>query len=624
MSKLMGSNHDPVRKSAWRYNLLFYIVFILFAILLGRLAYVQLIEGENYLAKAESFRSKAITINASRGLIKDINGEVLVDNITVWTITFEIDENLEQDYDAIAETLARLTCNPESTDEETVAKEKETILRNMDIGPIFQASKYIPRIVKRDIDECTRAYIEEHRSELPGVDVIRDEIRNYIYDDFMAQVIGYTRGIPTYEMDYYVARGYRMTDRVGRYGLEKQYEEILRGQDGYYEVEVSSDYLKLETGKTVNPISGNNLIVTVNREFQQSVEAILEKYVTQLSEKSEDVTLATAVVLDINSGAVRAMGNYPRYNPNWFNGIVSTELYQTSIMPYEGNTAIRSRYEIGSASKPLTVLAGLETGAIDLNTVVNDIGRIPYDKNALGETLYLRNYGGRSMGPINLKSALKYSSNVFMGEISLRMAELYGIDQTMDYYRYYGNMLGLGLKTGIDLPEELAGVVAANKNYVMQAIGQNDTYTALQLAQYAATIGNGGYKIEPYVVEAIEERRATEELGKVLYKHETKVLNQLDVDPENLRAVQEGMAMVTEVGGTAAGSFYNSKVKVAAKTGTAEVSGNKAAHTIIMGYAPYENPVMAFSVIVPHGDITGFAAGTIAREIIDEYFRIYK
>ncbi len=624
MSKATGTEQNPVRRSAWRYNLLFYIVFILFAVLLGRLAYVQLIEGESYLKKAEAFRSKAIPISASRGLIKDINGDVLVDNITVWTITFEIDDNLKQDYDEIAETLARLTCDPVANDAEALAKEKETILRNMDIGPVFQSSKYIPRIVKRDIDECTRAYIEEHRSELPGVDVVRDEIRNYIYDDFMAQVLGYTRGIPSHEAAYYVAQGYRLTDRVGRYGLEKQYEEILRGQDGYYLVEVSSDYLRLETGETVNPVSGNNLILTVNKEFQQSVEAILEKYVSRLNEKNENVTVATAVVLDINTGAVRAMGNYPRYNPNWFNGVVTTELYQTSIMPYEGNMAIRSRYEIGSASKLLTVLAGLETGAIGLNTVVNDAGRIAYDKNALGETLYLRNLGGRAMGPINLKNALKLSSNVFMGEISLRMADLYGIDQTMEYYRYYGNMLGLGSKTGIDLPEELSGVVAANKNYVMQAIGQNDTYTALQLAQYTATIGNGGYKMEPYLVEAVEERRAIEELGKVLYKREPKVLNQIDVDPAHLAAVQEGMAMVTESGGTAAGAFYNSQVKVAAKTGTAEVYGKRAAHTIITGYAPYDNPVMAFSVIVPHGSVDGFAAGTIAREIVDEYFRIYK
>ncbi len=621
MSNSTGTGLGTNRRSTFRYNLLFYIVFILFAILVGRLAYIQLIEGENYLAQAESFRSKSIPINASRGFIKDVNGDILVDNITAWTITFEIDDEVNQDYEQIAETLAKLTSKGAADDSEEFLKEKELILKNMDVGTPFQSSKYIPRIVKRDVDNSTRAYIEEHQLELPGVNVIYDEIRNYIYDDFMAQVLGYTRSIPSTEVDYYKAAGYKLTDRVGRYGLEKQYEDVLRGQDGSYQVEVSSKYLKLEVGEVINPVSGNNLLLTIDKGFQQSVEQILEKHVTALNAEHEEVTLATAVVLDLNTGAVKAMGNYPRYNPNWFNGVVSSELYQTSIMPYEGNTAIRGRYEIGSSSKPITVLAGLETGAINLNTVINDQGRIAYDRNPFGDPLYLRNYGGRAMGRITIQEALKFSSNVYMGEISLRMKEIYGIDQTMEYYRYYGNMLGVGNKTGIDLPEELAGIVANNRNYVMQSIGQNDTYTALQLAQLAATIGNGGYLMEPYLVEAIEEKSDNEDLGKILYKREPKVINELDVKPEHLSAIQRGMEMVTEQGGTAYGSFYGSQVKVAAKTGTSEVS-NRTAHTIITGYAPADNPEIAFSVIVPHGDVRGFAAGTIAREIVDEYFRL--
>lgn len=621
MSSPTENSFDQNRKATFRYNLLFYIVFILFALLVGRLAYLQLIQGEDYLAQAESFRSKSIPINASRGLIKDINGDVLVDNITAWTISFEIDDELEQDYDQISDVLAKLTSKGAADDSEAFLKEKESILKNMDVGPVFQAPKYIPRVVKRGIDDSTRAYIEEHRLELPGVSVISDEIRNYIYGDFMAQVIGYTRGIPSNETDYYLARGYKLTDRVGRYGLEKQYEDVLKGQDGSYQVEVSSAYLKLEAGEINNPVSGNNVLLTVDKNFQHAVEQILERNVTELNEKHEDIKLATAVVLDLNTGAVRAMGNYPRYNPNWFTDVVSTELYQTYIMPYEGNTAIRGRYEIGSASKPITVLAGLESGAIGLNTVINDQGRIAYDRNPLGQILYLRNYGGRALGRINIQDALKYSSNVFMGEISLKMKEMYGIDQTMEFYRYYGNMLGVGTKTGIDLPEELAGIVADNRNYVMQSIGQNDTYTALQLAQLAATIGNGGYLMEPYLIEAIEERSASEGLGKILYKHETNVINELDVVPDHLRVIQEGMEGVTSTGGTAYGSFYGSQVKVAAKTGTSEVA-NRAAHTIITGYAPADSPEIAFSVIVPHGDVPGFAAGNIAREIIDEYFRI--
>lgn len=606
-----------------RFNLLFFIIFILFAILIFRLAYIQLIEGEDYLALAETNRTKTIPISAPRGLIKDTNGEILVSNKTVWTITFEIDEEIVQDYDDIASTLADLLTN----NEEDKQKKKDTIIKSMDIGPYpyYRASKYIPRIIEVDINDLTRAYIEEHKSDLPGVEVMSDQMRNYIYGDFMAQVIGYTRSIPNNDIELYRALGYKMTDHIGIYGLEKQYENILHGQDGEYILEVSSDYSKIEQRKLSDPMPGNNLILTINKRFQEAVEKSLEETINILKGKTDDATLATAVVMDVNTGAVLAMGNYPRYDPNWYNGPISQELYENYIMPYEANTAIRGRYAIGSSVKPITVITALESGIIGIDTVINDRGRIAYDKNALGQTLYMNNYGGKALGPINITSALKYSSNVFMAEIALKMRDKYGIEETLNIMRYYSSMFGLGVKTGIDLPEELSGNISTNKNYVQQSIGQNDTYTAIQLAQYASTIANNGYKMEPYLVEAIEERSSSDELGKILYKHEPNVLNMVDVTPENLKAVQNGMYQVTQPGGTAYYPFNGLPIKVAAKTGTAQAANqNKEDHTIIIGYAPYDNPQIAFSVIVPHGSVGGIAAGSIARDIIDAYLEYYQ
>lgn len=621
MKTLIKSKKQKTPISISRLNLLFFLIFILFAVIIFRLAYIQLIEGENYKDLAETNRTKAIPISAPRGLIKDANDEILVSNKTVWTITFEINEEIEQDFDGIATKLADLLAE---TDDDK-QKKKETILKSMDIGPYYRASKYIPRIVEVDINDKTRAYIEEHRSELPGIEVISDQMRNYIYGDFMAQVIGYTRSIPDSNLEYYQALGYKMTDHIGIYGLEKQYENILHGQDGENVVEVSSDYSKVEQKTSKDPIPGNNIILTIDRRFEEAIEKSLEKTINNLTEKTDDAKLATAVVLDVNTGAVLAMANYPRFDPNWYNGPISQELYQNYIMPYEANTAIRGRYAIGSSVKPLTVITALEKDIIEIDTAIYDRGRIAYDKNASGQTLYMNNYNGKAFGSITLKGALKYSSNVFMAEIALRMRDKYGIDETLDIMRYYDNMFGLGVKTGIDLPEELSGYISTNKNFVQQSIGQNDTFTAIQLAQYVSTIANGGYRMEPYLVEAIEEGNTSDSSGKILYKHEPNVLNKIDVSSENLEAVQDGMYQVTQPGGTAYYSFIGLPINVAAKTGTAQAADkSKEDHSIIIGYAPYENPQIAFAIIVPHGAVGGSSAGPIARDIITAYLDFYQ
>ncbi|MGD9677318.1 MAG: peptidoglycan D,D-transpeptidase FtsI family protein [Vulcanibacillus sp.] len=621
MKSIIKTKKQRVHISVSRFNFLFFIIFLLFGAIIFRLAYIQLIEGEKYKDLAEINRTKSIPISAPRGLIKDSNNEILVSNKTVWTITFEINEEIDQDFDNIAMVLADLLTDSDAKKEE----KKNSILESMDIGPFYKASKYIPRIIEVDVDDNIRAYIEEHKLDIPGVEVISDQMRNYIYGDFMAQVIGYTRSIPTSETEYYQALGYKLTDHVGIYGLEKQYENILYGQDGQNVFEVSSDYSKVEQKTSTGPIPGNNIILTIDRRFEEAVEKSLEDTVLKAKEKTDDVELATAVVLDVNTGAVLAMANYPRFDPNWYNGPISQELYQNYIMPYEANTAIRARYPIGSSAKPLTVLVGLEKEVIGINTVIYDGGRIAYDRNAIGQTLYMNNYNGKAFGSITLKGALKYSSNVFMTEIALRLKNKYGIAETLDIMRYYNNMFGLGVKTGIDLPEELPGYLSTTKNYVQQSIGQNDTYTVLQLAQYTSTIANGGYKLEPYLVEAIEEGGTSGATQNIIYKHEPKVLNKIDVSPENLKAVQEGMYQVTQPGGTAYYSFIGLPIKVAAKTGTAQASDkSKEDHTIIMGYAPYDNPQIAFAVIVPHGSVSGISAGLIARDIIEAYLEFYQ
>lgn len=620
MKPLLKAKKKKKPITVTRLNILFFIIFILFAVIIFRLAFVQLINGDEYSELAEYTRTKTIPISAPRGLIKDANNVVLASNETVWTITFEINDEIEQDFDGIATILASLLAETE----EELEEKKDEILKNMDVGPYFRASKYIPRVIQIDIDEKARAYIEEHLADLPGVTVMADQIRNYVYNTFMAQTIGYTRVISDSQLDYYQALNYKPTDRVGAYGLEKEYETVLHGADGEYVVEVDSDYSTVEQKSEENPVPGNNLILTIDMNFQKAVEKSLEKVVKGLQEKTEDVTLATAVVMDPNDGAVLAMANYPSYDPNWYNGPISQEFYDKNIVLYEANTAIRGRYAIGSTAKPLTVSMALEEGIIAANTVVNDRGRIAYGYDYKGDTIYMKNYGGRAFGLITLSKALKYSSNVYMTEIALRMVKQRGIDTTLETMRYYDNMFGLGTMTGIDLPEELSGYISRNKNYVQHSIGQDDTFTCIQLAQYVSTIANDGYKMEPYLVKEIEEGSSMGGSGKIIYEHDPKVLNKVDVSLENLKLVQGGMKEVTERGGTAYYYFTGLPMEVAAKTGTAEAPDKrKNDHSIIMGYAPYDDPQVAFAVIVPYGAGNGASSGQVARDILEGYIDIY-
>lgn len=621
----MNKAKDKKNSSIFRLNLLFFLVFLLFAAIIFRLSYVQLVEGDKYKAVADSNRTKTIPFTAPRGLIKDANNEVLVSNKTVWTITFQISEDTKQDFDQIATDLTRILAKPEDDQE----KLKKDIFDRMDVTPgQYKSSKYIPRVIEVDIDEKTRAYIEEHKSELVGVEVIPDQTRDYIYGDFMAQVLGYTRSIPNDDLEYYQALGYKLTDRVGRYGLEKQYENVLHGKDGEYVVEVNSRYAAVEQKEFKNPVPGNNLILTIDKEYQMAVEKSLEKNVNELRDREvkpmKDVDKATAVVLDVKTGAVLAMANYPRYDPNWYNGPISQELYAEHIQPYEANLAIRGRYPAGSTVKPLTVLMGLEEEVITTKTVIQDNGIIQYDRNANGDPIYMRNYGNKALGPIDLEKALQKSSNVFMTKIALDMKAKFGTYETLDKMRYYDEMFGLGVKTGIDLPEELPGNISSQPNVVQHSIGQHDTFTAIQLAQYVSTIANDGYKMRPYLVQAIEEGSVSGTSGKILQKKEPEVLSKANIDQKYFEAVQRGMYAVTQPGGTAYSALKDLPIKVGAKTGTAQAAERgKDDHAVFVGYAPYDDPEIAFAIIVPHGGGGGSSAGPIARDIIEAYIEIY-
>ncbi|MBE3554819.1 MAG: penicillin-binding protein [Thermicanus sp.] len=640
------------RRFIRRFNIIFLITFFLFVILVLRLAYMQLVEGEKYVRASEQLSIRTLSTPAPRGWIYDANGEVLVNNKPVYTITF-LDENLKKDEIlAVAERLEKilLPLNP--------AYNRVYLLEKMDSGYVYEPKKefadkvkkeqengtftfrpeewevksytpnmprYLPRSIVSDIPKEIMFTIEENRVDLPGVNVIVDSMRQYKKGAFATYILGYMRQIPSNLADEYLAKGYSLNEQVGYAGVEKSYESVLRGTNGLQEVRVNNVAKTLETKEVVAQKPGNNLVLTIDAKYQQKVEQILAEEVKNLQTRKVNplpqVNSAIAVVMDPKTGAVKALTNYPQYDPNIYNSPDFGKLYKTQVFGREQNKAIAGYFAPGSTIKMLSVMIGLQEGLVTPNEKILSTGSYKVGN------LIKRDYKPGGFGWVDARQALQKSVNTYMYELAMRLARypqsktLY--KQKFEVIDHYHGEFGLGRLTGIDLPGENIAWRAETEELGRLAdamIGQYDNYTPIQLVQYVSTIANGGYRMRPYVVQEIREPDDNlDGPGKLLWRKEPEVLNQVDIKPEWIKLVQEGMRMVAEPGGTAYSTFAGLPIQVAAKTGTVQRTGNNT-NGLMVGYAPYEDPQMAFVVVVPGGAGGSDSAGPIARRLVESYF----
>jgi penicillin-binding protein 2 len=633
-----------------RFNLIFFLIFILFVSLVLRLAYLQLVEGEKYVRAAEELSIKPVYTPATRGWIYDRNGEVLVNNKPVYTVTF-LDENLKgEEILAIAEKLEKILMP------HYPSYNRARILERMDTGYLYQAKdrdrikkkeeagdysfdpddwelvryspnlpRYLPRSIVTDVPKEVMFYIEEHRMDLPGVSVIVDSMRQYKKGAFATHILGYIKQVPANKADEYLAKGYDLSDKVGYAGVELTYEDQLRGTDGMKQVRINNQSKTIQAEEILSQKPGNNLVLTIDWKFQDKVEKILEEEVHKLQTREKDplpeVKSAIAVAMNPKTGEILAMANYPDYDLNLWNSPDFGERYATEIAGRERNQSISGTFTPGSTIKMLSVLIGLEEKLISPTEKVLSTGQY-----RIGDR-FKKDWKRGGHGWVDARKAIKESVNTYMYELAMRLADyprsksLY--KQKFKVIDYYHSQFGLGVKTGIDLPFEETAWKADSKELGRLAdamIGQYHNYTPIQLAQYVSAIANGGYRIRPHVVKEIREPVANMEgPGKLLMEIQPEVLNKVDIDPENLKVVQEGMLQVTQPGGTAYLRFAGLPIKVAAKTGTVERSGGNK-NGLIVGYAPYEDPEIVFVVVVPGGTGGSDTAGPIARRILDAYF----
>ena len=458
---------------------------------------------------------------------------------------------------------------------------------------------------------------------LSGVEIETSSVRKY-NTQYAAHLLGYTGAITSETWPTYKEKGgYTMNDYVGITGAESAFESYLKGTSGTRAIErnengkiISSQWLTdTETGESLAPQPGQNVFLTIDIDLQEQVENILASGVAGL--KSTETEGAACVVLDVNSGDILASASYPTYSLSTF----SQDYKQLSEDPLKPllNRAFQGLYPPGSTFKMITAIGALEEGIVEPYTKIRDEGRYKYWSSPQ-PACWIYNQGGGTHGLQNVSDAIKNSCNYYFYEVG-RLLGIERLDQ-------YAAMFGLGQKTGVELTES-AGVVASPEfteslggtwyegNILSVAIGQESTQvTPLQLANYIATLVNGGTRYSTHLLKTVKSN----DFSEVTYNYEPQVVSQIEIQEENLEAVKKGMLELT-TSGSVSSAFANVPVQVGAKTGSAQVSAQTNSNAVFVCFAPYDDPQIAVAIAVEHGG-SGSELGQIAAQIVTAYFSV--
>ena len=576
----------------------FIIICLVFVIFLARDVQLQVIEGNKYQQLAENNRIRLQTIPANRGIIYDRFGEALVRNIPSFNVIID-SSNLPRkqgELTILAAKLSKILDFPE----EDIQKELKNSLRLR----FFQKE-----ILLADIDHQKMLTLETELKNLPGIEIEQDIAREYIWGPSFAHVLGYMGKIASDEIEKY--RDYSLTEKIGKSGLEAQYEKVLHGSSGYREIEVDALGREKQSLGTKLPVNGLGL--------KLSIDNGLQKYLyEQLSALKQE---AVGVALDPRNGQILAMVSLPSFDNNIFSKAISNKDFQLLInTPNKPllNRVISGEYPPGSTIKPLLATAGLEEGIITRSTVINDSnGEIFVGSFRFGDW--------KIHGLTDIIKAIAESCDVFFYYVGGGYGDFkgLGIEKISQYFKMYG----FGSLTGVDLLGEKNGLVPSSqwkqdakkeKWYIGDtyhtSIGQGDLLvTPLQLAVATAAIANGGTLYRPYLVDSIIDQNK-----KVIEKIQLKVLNKNFISAKNISIVRQGMRQVV-VSGTAR-SLSALPVAVAGKTGTAEFGSGGQTHAWFTAFAPYENPQITLVILVEGGGEGSSAAVPIAREVLKWYF----
>ena len=662
-----------------RLNLLFSIVILLFMAIIGRLLYMQVLNKDFYETKLASASKTKVTTSSARGEIYDASGKPLVENTVKQVVSFT--RNNKMTAADLKETAKRLltyvgVSSPTLTDRQLVdyyladqtvyKKAVESLPRekrlDSDGNQLSESEVYNNTVESIDPDQL--AYSDDEKKEiylfsqlnavgnfatgtiatesltdtqialiasasknLPGISISTSWDRK-VLDTSLSSIVGSVSsekaGLPAEEADTYIKKGYSLNDRVGTSYLEKQYEETLQGKRSVKEIHLDK-YGNMESVENIEDgTKGNNIKLTIDLAFQDSVDALLKSYFNSElgnggAKYSEGVY---AVALNPKTGAVLSMSGI-KHDLN------TGELTQDSL------GTVTNVFVPGSVVKAATISSGWENGVLSGNQTLTD-QPIVFQGSAPIYSWYKLAYGSF---PITAVEALEYSSNAYMVQTALGiMGQTYqpnmfvgtsNLETAMGKLRATFAEYGLGASTGIDLPDESTGFTPKEydfANYITNAFGQFDNYTPMQLAQYVATIANNGVRLAPHIVEGIYGNNEQGGLGNLLQETTSKEMNKINISESDMSILQQGFYQVSHGGSalTTGRAFSNgAAVSISGKTGTAEsyvADGQQATNTNAVAYAPSDNPQIAVAVVFPHNtNLTNGVGPSIARDIINLY-----
>ena len=588
------------RNRITRLHTLLVVCLVLFAVLLGRMVYLQLWRGDYYAKQSDGNRLRQSRILAPRGIIYDSEGKELVNNLPGYAVVLQKQSSYKP------ETLQRLSNLLQMPVEEINAKIKAS------------ENFYEPILLKNNLDQQMVTKIEEQRRYMPEVMLSVQPIRNYPYHELAVHALGYVGEVSSYEIEQGLFKNISQGSLVGKGGLEKTYDKYLRGEDGAFmeEVDVAGNVVKHYD--SVQPIPGKNLKLTIDYELQKELEAFTDKHLAFLRSSgiAPGARAAAVVAIDPRNGAVRAMVSRPGYDPNWFvHGISSKNWNSINNDPNYpmNNKVITGEYPPGSTFKIVTGSAAFELKKVGLNEPIFDGGFHPMVPT-------MGNAGGEVLGWLTFIKALAMSDNVYFYELGYRV----GIDNI----EKYAHIFGFGERTGIDLEGESKGLVASKKvkreiwdedwrlgDTFNAAIGQGfNLTTPIQLSVMLSIVANGGTKYQPYLVDSIINSD-----GSLFEKPKRAEGKHIDVSQQTIDYIRMGMSATTQEGGTA--SYFAGLPKpIAGKTGTAENSHGRD-HGLFVAYGPVDDPELVVVCIVEQGGFGSIAAGPIVYKAFEEFFQ---
>ena len=670
-------NYDKIIKNRF---LIFLIGIIsLFSIVLIKISSVMIFHQKEYKESLNHLTFSTVTGTSSpRGRIYDRNYNIIVDNKSLKTITYqkgknvsnlemialaeEVSKHIDLDFNKITERNKKeyfFAKNKDYCDTLVSQKEKDKVeqrkitqneLDELKISRIppekiefSDAEKkvaylfylmnrgytYEEKIIKSDATDEEYAYISENNSKLNGFNTKIDWERIYPYGDTFKSILGTvsttSQGIPAEEKDYYLEKGYQLNDRVGLSYIEKEYEEYLKGEKDVYEVVNSHETKLLKEGSR-----GKDIVLSIDINLQQQVERILEEQIRRAKGEAntEYFDHSSVVIEDPKTGEILAMASKRIVGDRVIDN--TTSILMSPITP-------------GSVVKGASMLVGYNEGAVR-------IGEVMLDECVKVAGVAEKCSSVDNLGRINDITALAKSSNVYQFKIAIRVngqeyfrgMKMNFNQEAFDKYRAMYHSFGLGVNTEIDLPTESHGYSSTDKaagNLLDFVMGQYETYTPMQLSQYITTIANGGERLAPHLLKEVHSSSETDEIGKLEKTVEKKVLNTIDTKPEYMARVKEGfIAVLNSPGGYGVG-YMNPAMHPAGKTGTSQSfidtnnDGRIDTETItssFIGYAPYEDPKMSIVVTSPDSshpnsstDYASLVTYRITREITAKYSEMY-